>query len=323
VPGTYTVTAVYNADKKDQYFPTGKPQNTSTPFTLTVNAAGLALRSSLLPTARTGEGTPIVLSRANHDADVVTDDGAPADTLLSVSMAAQHATIALGSTAGLHFIQGGGHDASAMTFSGTLAAIDSAFDGLRLTPRAGFVGDATLDITVSAPETPGEPDTGPAADSEKLDVIVTPPAPKLTRLAVTGAGGATIHPGNLVTLTGTVVAPAAAGADTLRVNWGDGSKPTVLVLTPGASSFRLTHTFAAPGPAGRPYVVTATITDPFGGSATSSVKVAVVPVPPRVCLVEELYRAVLDRDAWLSVLLAGARDKDVIWALLTSAEHRK
>jgi endoglucanase Acf2 len=323
VAGTYTVTAVYNVDRGDPYFPSKTPQNTSVPFTLTVNAPGLALRSSLLPTARTAEGTPLVLSRANHDADVVTDDGAPADTLLSVSMAARHATIALGSTAGLHFIQGGGLGASAMTFSGTLAEIDSAFDGLRLTPQAGFVGDATLDITVSAPESPGEPDTGPAADSEMLDVTVAPPAPKLSRLAVTGAGGATIHPGNLVTLTGTVVAAAAAGADTVRVNWGDGSTPTVLALTPGASSFHLTHVFAAPGPAGRPYVVTATITDPFGGSATSSVKVAVVPVPPRVCLVEELHQAVLHRDAWLSLLLAAARDEGMIWALLTPAEHHR
>ena len=68
------------------------------------------------------------------DADA---DGRPAEQL---TLTATSGTLILGGTAGLTFITGTGAGDASMTFTGTLAHINTALGTLTFTPAAGFYG---------------------------------------------------------------------------------------------------------------------------------------------------------------------------------------
>src|SRR5262249_31880859 len=71
---------------------------------------------------------------------------------------------------------------------------------------------------------------------------------------------------------------------TVTVDWADGTAASFEILASGATSFTFTHTYAgtAPGQPIASYTVTATVSDSFGGSATTTATVQVANVAPTV-----------------------------------------
>ena len=93
---------------------------------------------------------PVVFTAANGNAISVSVPGlgaaAPAEVTLSVGAG----TLALSGTTGLSVISGT-DNSSSMTIEGTVAAIDTAIDGLVYTPDSGDIGRTELDVLVNVP----------------------------------------------------------------------------------------------------------------------------------------------------------------------------
>ena len=93
-------------------------------------------------------------------------------------MTAGNGVLTLFSTAGLSFIVGNGTGDTVMTFTGTLAQINTAMDGLTFTPDANFSGAATLQI-----DTNDQGNSGPipqfASDTIQINVTAVNDAPLL------------------------------------------------------------------------------------------------------------------------------------------------
>ena len=83
---------------------------------------------------------------------------------LTVTLTADHASIALAQTTGLTLIDNDGSDGT-LQFSGTQANIDAALDGLDYDSQAGYNGSATLVALV---------DDGNLTDSTTVAITVTP-----------------------------------------------------------------------------------------------------------------------------------------------------
>lgn len=94
----------------------------------------------------TPANTPIVFSAANGNAISVADVDAGTDPV-QVTLSATNGVISLSGTAGLTFSTGDGASDAQMTFSGTLADINAALDGLAFTPDPDFNGTAGIEIT--------------------------------------------------------------------------------------------------------------------------------------------------------------------------------
>ncbi|GKQ59582.1 hypothetical protein QMTAC487_34430 [Sphaerotilus sp. FB-3] len=91
--------------------------------------------------------TPLVLDSASGRAPQVADADA---ALLQVTLTSDgHGLLTLSGTTGLSFSAGDGSADTAMTFSGSAAAINAALDGLRFAPSAAYQGGATIGFSVS------------------------------------------------------------------------------------------------------------------------------------------------------------------------------
>jgi hypothetical protein len=112
-------------------------------FTLTVNQPPTVNAPA---TASVNENTAMVFSAANGNAISVADAnvGSTADHL---TLTAVHGTIKLASTSGLHVVSGS-NKSSSMTVSGSLANLNAALNGLTLTPASGYVGAASMGVSI-------------------------------------------------------------------------------------------------------------------------------------------------------------------------------
>jgi hypothetical protein len=126
---------------------------------------------------------------------------------------------------------------------------------------------------------------GVSSQPARTSIAVSDVAPVVTSLTFADA----VTEGSPATLLGTVSEVGTNDAQSVTVDWGDGSQPTTVAVTPtgtGGSDgqFTLTHTYAqsAPTPPGS-YTVTATDTDQAGlSSAAATTGVAVLHLPPTI-----------------------------------------
>ena len=94
-----------------------------------------------------GENTSLLFSSATGNAIVASDsDAAGAAEQFSLSMA--NGTLSLAGTTGITFINGTINDSSVLTFTGSLASINSALDGLVLRPSPDFTGQLSLGLVI-------------------------------------------------------------------------------------------------------------------------------------------------------------------------------
>ena len=145
----------------------GKPLNHIGASNVWANAAPV---NGLPAAASTPEDLPLVFSTANAN-PISTSDSDAVGATMSVSLSVDAGVLHLGSLAGVS-IDAGADGGSNLTFSGTLAPLNAALDGLRYTPPADFFGDATLTIATNDLGNTGT--DGAKIDSDTLTITVRP-----------------------------------------------------------------------------------------------------------------------------------------------------
>jgi hypothetical protein len=159
-----------------------------------------------VPGAQTvAEDTDLVLSTANTNRISIADPDAGTANV-KVTLTVTNGDLTLSSTTGLTFTTGDGTDDTTMTFTGTIAAINTALDGLRFSPTANFNGTATLTITTDDQGNTGG--GGAKNDTDTVSITVTPVADTPTVTSTTTQE-------DTPTTTGLVVTPNPADAATV------------------------------------------------------------------------------------------------------------
>ncbi len=140
VDGSYTGTITITMDATDSLGLTATQQVTH----LIVTDTEAPVIS--VPGAQPGAvvDTPFALGSGTSNAVTIADNG-PSDQICSVTLAADAAaTITLAAITGLTFSVGTGTADATMAFTGTLANINAALEGMTVNPDSAFTGDVTL-----------------------------------------------------------------------------------------------------------------------------------------------------------------------------------
>ena len=95
------------------------------------------------PTQTVNEDTALTFSSANSNAITVSDVDVGAGSE-QITLTITNGTLSLSQTAGLTFTTGTGTANSTMVFTGTLADINAALNGMTYNPIANFNGSSTL-----------------------------------------------------------------------------------------------------------------------------------------------------------------------------------
>ena len=140
---------------------------TATIFVRAINDAPI---NNLPAPETTTQDTALVLSTGGGNAISISDDDAGSNPV-QVTLSATNGTLTLFGTAGLTFTNGDGTADGGMTFTGTVADINAALDGLTYTPNSGYVGPDLINITTTDQGNSGL--GGALADSDVMSVTVT------------------------------------------------------------------------------------------------------------------------------------------------------
>ena len=119
---------------------------------------------------------------------------------LQVTLTATNGTLTLAPLTGLTFTTGDGTADATMTFTGTVADINAALDGLTFAPTANFNGAATLQITTNDQGNTGAGGALTDTDTVAITVNAVNDAPVNT---VPGAAGQSTKTRTLVFSTAT------------------------------------------------------------------------------------------------------------------------
>jgi hypothetical protein len=161
----------------------------------------------------TDEDTDIVFTGSNKITIADVDAGSGT---LTVTLSSAKAHLNLSQTTGLTFTSGDGHMDKTMSFSGTLANINAALDGMFLRPVDGFEGATSLQIFVQDNGNTGA--GGPATAVRNMSVQVTgvnsPPQNQLP----SSAGAQEDVPLILSGASKIVITDPDAGSATVRVS---------------------------------------------------------------------------------------------------------
>jgi hypothetical protein len=135
------------------------------------------------------EDTALVFSTANERVLAVVDADAGTSPV-QLTLTTPNGTLTLATLAGL---TGSGNGTATLTYSGTLASLNAALDGLSFLPTTNFNGAATITITSN---------DGESSDTDIINITVTPEAVPPTVTAISLPTGSTAG-GTSVTITGT------------------------------------------------------------------------------------------------------------------------
>src|SRR5207247_1341284 len=113
--------------------------------TITVNAVNDAPVNSVPAAQSTDEETAVVFSSGNGNLISISDVDAGGSSV-QVTLTGTNGVITLSGTAGLTFSSGDGTADATMTFTGTVANINTALAGLSFAPTANFFGAASIAI---------------------------------------------------------------------------------------------------------------------------------------------------------------------------------
>ncbi|MDA1166595.1 MAG: cadherin domain-containing protein, partial [Planctomycetota bacterium] len=114
-------------------------------FDVTVTAVNDAPVNQVPETQVTSVDVPVTFNATNGNAISITEVDS-ASSPINVSLTGYNGTLTLSTTTGLTFNSGDGTADGAMDFTGTVADINTALDGLVFTPDSGFEGAAGLTI---------------------------------------------------------------------------------------------------------------------------------------------------------------------------------
>lgn len=140
-------------------------------------------------------------------------DDAAWGAALQVTLTATQGTATLAQITGLSFSAGDGTADAAMTFTGTLDAINAALNGAQFTPNTGYLGAASLQLDINDQGNTGA--GGALTDSETVALDVQAPN-QAPAIAAPATGGT--QPDTALVFTTISVADADAGAGSLEVS---------------------------------------------------------------------------------------------------------
>ncbi|MBF0451575.1 MAG: cadherin domain-containing protein, partial [Candidatus Magnetomorum sp.] len=115
-------------------------------LTITVNGVNDAPSISAPTTQTTDEDTAVEFSSASSNGFTIVDVDASTDAI-QITLNVTNGVISLGQTTGIN-IHTGSNNSSSMEFTGTVANINAAFEGLSFTPTMNFFGEAVLTVEV-------------------------------------------------------------------------------------------------------------------------------------------------------------------------------
>jgi hypothetical protein len=136
---------------------------------ITINAVNDAPVNTVPGPQSTDQNTPLTFSSGNSNQIAVADVDAGTNAI-QVTLTATNGTLTLSGTSGLVFTVGDGTADSTMTFTGTIANINAALNGMTYTPTLGFTGAATLTITTNDLGNTGS--GGPLSDTDTVNIQV-------------------------------------------------------------------------------------------------------------------------------------------------------
>jgi VCBS repeat-containing protein len=136
--------------------------------TITVNAINDAPVNSVPALQVVNEDDTLVFSTANGNAVSIADVDAGSGNL-RVTLSTNDGALTLASTSGLTV---SGNGTGSVVVTGSLAAINSALDGLSFAPTADFNGATSITITTDDKGNSGA--GGPQIDIDTVDITVTP-----------------------------------------------------------------------------------------------------------------------------------------------------
>ena len=173
---------------------------------ITVSAVNDAPVNMVPGAQATNEDTALVFSVGGGNAISIVDDAGT--NPVQVALTGTNGVITLAGTTGLTFSVGDGTADAAMTFSGTVGAINSALDGLSFAPTANYSGAASLSITTGDQGNTGA--GGPLSDADTVAITVVQNAAP----TVAASGGTTLFTeGNNVASTPVVLDNAVTVSD--------------------------------------------------------------------------------------------------------------
>jgi len=140
-------------------------------FTITVNAVNDAPVNTVPAAQVVNENGTLTFSAGNGNAVSVSDVDANGNPE-QVKLTATNGVITLSTTAGLVFSVGNGAANQTMTFTGTLANINAALQGMTFLPTSGFNGAASLQIVTNDQGNTGS--GGALTDTDTVSITVNP-----------------------------------------------------------------------------------------------------------------------------------------------------
>ena len=151
----------------------------TTAFAISIAAIDDAPVNSVPGTQTTSQDTALVFSAAGGNGISISDADAGSGTV-QLSLSASNGTATLATTSGLVFAVGTGTGDATMQFSGSIAAINTALNGLRFTPSAGFTGASALSIVTDDLGNTGSGGPLTASSTVNINVAVVPVPPVTT-----------------------------------------------------------------------------------------------------------------------------------------------
>jgi len=151
-------------------------------MTIDVTAVNDAPVNAVPGSQTTNEDTALVFSSANGNLISISDvDAGSAAVQVSLSVM-MYGTLSLSGTTGLTFSMGDGNADTYMTFTGAIADVNAALDGLTFTPDANYNGSTSINIST---DDLGNTGGGALGDYDTVNITVSPvnDAPVLGALA--------------------------------------------------------------------------------------------------------------------------------------------
>jgi hypothetical protein len=190
--GTFTFQVQDNGGTANSGVDLDQSANT---FTINVNAGNDAPINSVPGTQSVNEEATLTFSTGTGNAISISDvDVGSGNEIVTLSVAG--GALTLNGTAGLVFTTGDGSADSTMTFSGTVAAINTALNGLTYTGNLNFNGADTL--VVSTNDNGNTGNGGPKNDSDNVTINV---AAVNDVPVATATGGSTAYIENAAAVT--------------------------------------------------------------------------------------------------------------------------
>jgi hypothetical protein len=223
----------------------GGAQTDSTSVTLVVTAVNDAPVNSLPTTQSVDQDGVLVFSSANGNLISISDVDAGSNHV-QVTLTATNGLLTLGSTAGLSFSVGSGNGDGTMTFTGSIADINSALNGMVFSPTSGYNGPASLQSHTNDQGNSGS--GGAQTDTDILAINVNSLSPRITEVSSSTANG-TYKIGDTITITTTfdqvVTVDTGGGIPTLLLETGLTDRIATYVSGSGSNTLTFSYTVQA------------------------------------------------------------------------------